>query len=61
MSPGDRIQVIADWSSFFGTKGTITATVPRLMVVLDDDPRPIAVGEREIAPAEDEAHHAGAE
>lgn len=61
MRPGDRIEVTASWSSFRGQRGRIVATAPHLMVVLDDDPRPMRVGQTEVAPLGSESHVGGAE
>jgi hypothetical protein len=56
-----RVEVIASWSSFRGMRGTVTQTSPFLMVVMDDDPRPIRIEEASVVPVEDPQHIAGAE
>lgn len=61
MKLGEPVIFVADWSSFVGKRGHVTQVHPFVMVVLDDDPRPIRVGEREVVPASETAHHAGAE
>jgi hypothetical protein len=48
---GQRVLFIAVWSSFRGKRGHVHATDP-LMVVMDDDPKPIRVGTREVIPLE---------
>lgn len=45
---GDEVEFVAEWSSFCGQTGHVSAVKPRLMVVLDDDARPIAVGHHEV-------------
>lgn len=61
MRPGARIIVTAQWSSFYGMKGTVNATSPHLMITIDGDTYPIRMGAREVAPLETAPHHGGAE
>jgi hypothetical protein len=56
---GDRVLVFALWSSFYRMNGTVTATKPRLMVRIDGDSYPIAMGERECIRIEESASHLG--
>lgn len=56
MRKGDRVEVTAQWSSFYRMRGRVTATVPHLMVLIDDDAYPIRVGEREVTRLESEHH-----
>lgn len=49
MKVGDRVVVVAMWSSFHTMKGRVTALTPHLMIIIDHDLHPIRVGEREIA------------
>ncbi len=44
---GDAVAVVAQWSSFCGMKGKVTALAP-LMVLIHGDKYPIRVGEREV-------------
>ncbi len=62
MKVGQRVLFIARWSTFLGKRGHVSQTAP-LMVVMDDDPKPIRVGEREVIPLEYDSakHFAGAE
>ena len=46
---GDRVLFVALWSSFAGMRGTVTATVPHVMVRIDNDAYDIRVGVKEIA------------
>ena len=55
MKIGDRVQVVALWSSFHTMKGRITQLEPVLMIVIDHDKYPIRVGAQEIALVESEA------
>ncbi len=48
MKIGDPIVVSAQWSSFYGFRGRVTATDPHLMVLLHGDAHSIRVGEREV-------------
>ena len=52
MNRDDRVEFCAHWSSFFGMKGTVVATKPFLMVLLDGDRHPVRVGDREVRPLE---------
>lgn len=61
MRIGDRIEVRSDWSSFDGQRGRVTQMAPYLMVVLDDDPRPIRIEEGVVFLVESERHIGGAE
>lgn len=63
MKIGQRVLFIASWSSFKGKRGHVCQTEPVLMVVMDDDPKPIRVGEREVIPLDFDSrrHLAGAE
>ena len=58
---GRRVEFVATWSSFVGMLGTIVQVRPHLMVRLDDDPRPIRVGDREVLLIEEPQHIGGAE
>jgi len=58
---GDRVVVTAQWSSFAGMRGVVTATSPHLMILIDRDKYPIRVGVKEVAPEADTQHHGGAE
>ncbi len=48
MKPGDRVVVVAHWSTFRGMRGRVVATSPHLMILIDDDKYPIRVGTREV-------------
>ncbi len=48
MKPGDRVVVVAHWSTFRGMRGRVVATMPHLMILIDDDKYPIRVGTREV-------------
>ncbi len=48
MRRGDRVEVVASWSTFRGMRGRVDSVAPYLMVVLDDDPRPVRMGETEV-------------
>jgi hypothetical protein len=56
---GDRVLVFAQWSSFYRMNGTVEATKPRLMVRIDGDSYPIAMGERECIRIEESTQHIG--
>ena len=56
---GDRVLVFAAWSSFYRMNGTVVATAPRLMVRLDGDSLPLAMGERECIRIEESSRHIG--
>ncbi len=58
---GDRVRVIAAWSSFVGMSGVVTATRPHLMIRLDGDRMPIRVSDREVIPEWREISMTGAE
>jgi hypothetical protein len=45
---GDLVCVAAQWSSFYGMKGKVTAIAPHLMILIHGDKYPIRVGEREV-------------
>lgn len=60
MKVGERVIVVASWSSFFRQHGEITQVDPFVMIRLDgDDPRPIRVGEREVIPEEESQRSIG--
>lgn len=61
MRVGDRIEVTARWSSFVGKRGRVTEMHPFMMVVLDDDPRPLRIEEQSVVRVESERHVGGAE
>ena len=42
----DRVLVTAQWSSFFGQRGTVQSVAP-LMIIIDGDTFPMRFGERE--------------
>jgi ribosomal protein L24 len=46
---GDRVVVVAHWSSFRGMRGEVVQVTPHTMVLIDGDTYPIRVGDREIA------------
>lgn len=48
MRKDDRVEFHAMWSSFFGLRGKVVSTTPRLMVLIDGDRHPVAVGDREV-------------
>ncbi len=48
MKPGDRIIVVAHWSSFRGMKGVVVAMVPPLMVLIDGDKYPIRIEAKSV-------------
>lgn len=56
MKVGTRVLFVADWSSFVGMHGHITQVEPRLMAVIGDDPRPMAIGESEVIPDPEPQH-----
>lgn len=59
---GERVIVVAPWSTLKGMRGVVTQTAPYVMVRLDgDDPRPVRVGEREVIAESSERHVGGAE
>ncbi len=58
---GDRVRVVAAWSSFVGMSGVVTATRPHLMVRLDGDRHPIRVSDSEVMPDFREISMTGAE
>ena len=59
MRIGDRVVVVAEWSSFKGMRGTVRDVSPVLMVELDDDPRAVRMGEREVVVLSAESGHIG--
>ena len=54
----DRIVFFAQWSTWRGMTGRVTATKPGLWVLIDGDTQPVAVTDREIV-REPSAHHIG--
>lgn len=58
---GERVIVIAPWSTFRGERGVVVQTRPHLMVRLDDDPRPLRMGDGEVIAEQSERHIGGAE
>lgn len=50
MRVGDKVWFFAQWSSFHGLTGEVTVITPRLMVLIDGDRHPVAVGDREVRP-----------
>lgn len=63
MKVGDRVLVHEAWSSFQGQRGEVTQTKPFLMVLLDDESRPMRFGDSEVIAVDNEStrHVAGAE
>lgn len=57
MTVGDRVEVVASWSSFRGMRGRVTQTRPFLMVVFDDDPRAVRIEEPSVVRIEDSQQH----
>ncbi len=45
---GDRVLVVAGWSTFYGQRGRITSYEPRTMVLIDGEKKPMRFGESEI-------------
>ncbi len=41
---GDRVQVEAQWSGFFGQVGVVTQVAPHVMVLFDEYEHPIRIG-----------------
>lgn len=59
---GERVIVVASWSTLRGMRGEVVKVDPVTMVRLDgDDPRPVSVGEREVIAEARERHVGGAE
>lgn len=56
---GERVIGVAPWSSFRGKRGVVTQTEPFLMVRVDEDERPIRMGDGEVI-AEQSEHLARA-
>lgn len=54
---GARVEVIASWSSFRGMRGRVVQTDPFLMVVFDDDPRPMRIEEPTVIPVVESQQH----
>ena len=52
MRAGQRVVVVASWSSFCGMRGKVMQVSPHLMVHLDGDAFPMRFGDREVAPDE---------
>ncbi len=48
MRVGDRVRVVAHWSSFVGMKGRVVSTSPHLMVRLDGDTYPLRIEEPSV-------------
>lgn len=62
MKVGDRVRVIAAWSSFRGREGNVKQTDPFPMVLLDGESKELRVGESEVLVIEQGPQHvAGAE
>ncbi len=61
MYRGDRVRVVAAWSSFVGMSGTVTDVRPHLMIRLDGDRMPIRVSDREVVRIDAEISMTGAE
>jgi len=58
---GDRVEVHAQWCSFYRSRGVVTAVKPHLMIVVDGDTYPIRFGEREVSVVESVQHVGGVE
>ncbi len=48
MRPGDRVRVVAPWSSFKDQRGELVTTEPHVMVRIDGDSYPIRMGRGEV-------------
>lgn len=46
---GDRVVVVAEWSSFFGWRGKVTQVKPWTAVLFDGDRLPMRIEEPSIA------------
>lgn len=45
---GDRVRVVAHWSTFVGMGGLVTQVTPWLMVRLDGDKHPLRIEEPSV-------------
>lgn len=57
MKAGARVRVLADWSTFRGQEGRVTATRPHLMVLLRDERQPMRFGETEVSEVSESDPH----